>query len=291
MRVPERFWFAEAVSSQKNVAKIPGSWEKATDSFFLSPPWDPSPVTLGHNNVVIFSISSSSSSSSPSSRLLLLLPVPSSSFHLPPLPVLPSPPSPHLPLTLSLAGLPACSETVAASPLQAATGRAQDQGRDRGKRPPVRQAAARGQHEGRHVTGASDRHSFQSPGVSIHNRLPGPGGRCGEEGEGGVIWVWMGRDELGVGERLVGTHTCSQPGARVGGGEGMEPTGCREFLPPWFLSLLPPSYLNILFARTFPSISSLKPLWEGRQNQLFHWKRRKGCFLGDGGERNCGGCW
>lgn len=45
-----------------------------------------------------------------------------------------------------------------------------------GKRPPEAGSSTR-----EDVMGASDRYSFQSPGVSINNCLPGPGGRS-EEG-------------------------------------------------------------------------------------------------------------
>lgn len=74
--------------------------------------------------------------------------------------------------------------------------------------------------------GASDRYSFQSPGVSINNRLPRLGGRSEEGGEGGLIWSLDGEGWDGVEERLLGPHRSSQPGARVGGGGGTEPTGC-----------------------------------------------------------------
>lgn len=113
---------------------------------------------------------------------------------------------------------------MAASQVQADTGRGQ--GQERGGRKEAPREAGSGTRED--VMGASDRYSFQSPGVSINNRLPGlgPGGRSEEGGEGRVIWGLDGEGWDGVGGRLPGTHRSPLPGARVGGGEGAEPTGC-----------------------------------------------------------------
>ena len=163
--------------------------------------------------------------------------------------------------------MPACCETAAASRLQAGTGGGQGQRGDKRKEAP----GEAGNSTRADVTGASDRFSFQSPSVSINNRLPRPGkeergaGRRGhlESGWGGMTCS---------GQRLRGTHSSSQ--ARTGRrrmGRRRAPGSAELCLPASFSPslCLPHTY------SAFHLLSEARR--EGRQDQFLKWKRIPVC--------------